>query len=500
MTKKYERYVQLLQKVADLEAVQAILGWDQEVNMPVAGAASRARQLATVAGLGHELSTSEELGEVLETLHAHRDQLSEGEQRNIELSRKDYLRQRRYTRDFVERRSRISSEAYEKWLKGREDNDSTEYLKVLEEMVKLKREEAEILGYKAHPYDALIDLFEPDMTVAELDPLFAEVRKKLVRFVAKIREQPQVESDFMRQSFPIDDQWDFSLLLLKGMGYDFNSGRQDLSPHPFTTTFGPGDIRVTTRSEEKNFANICWSSIHEGGHALYEQGLLPEQYGLPLGKAVSLAIHESQSRLWENNVGRGKKYWEYWYLRLQEHFPRQLARISLDQFYHAINRIEPNFIRTEADELHYHFHILIRYEIEKQLIEGSIETAQLPEIWASRYREYLGVEVPDARRGILQDIHWAYGSFGYFPTYSLGSFYAAQFFQQAVKELPELERELATGSTKALLDWLRDQVHRHGQHYSASDLCKKITGEKLNFQYFMDYAEKKYGEIYFKSL
>ena len=500
MTKKYQRYVHLLQKVADLEAVQALLGWDQEVNMPEAGAASRARQLATVAGLSHELSTSEELGDLLDALHARGDQLGTAERRNVELSRREYLRQRRYNRDFVERRSRLCSEAYEKWLQGRTTNDSTAYLEVLDGMVQLKREEAELWGYTDHPYDALLDLFEPETTVAELDPLFAEVRKKLVGFVARIREQAPIDQAFMQQKFATDVQWDFSLLLLRGMGYDFAAGRQDLSPHPFTTTFGPGDIRVTTRAEENNFANMCWSSIHEGGHALYEQGLPAKAYGLPLGKAASLGIHESQSRLWENNVGRSKRFWEYWYLRLQEHFPRQLARISLHQFYRAINRIEPSLIRTASDELHYHFHISIRYEIEKQLIAGSLEVAQLPEVWADRYREYLGLEVPDARRGILQDIHWAYGSFRYFPTYSLGSFYAAQFFHRAQQELPQLERNLAAGSTGTLLVWLREKIHRHGQHYSASDLCQRITGEKLNFQYFMSYAEKKYDEIYFKSL
>ena len=496
MTQKYQQFVTHLQKIADLEAVQAILGWDKEVNMPQEGGPVRARQLATVAGLNHELATSDQLGEMLMDLKENGTELEDRQRRNVALSWKEFNRQSKYTREFVERRSKLCSAAYETWVKARQENRSEEYLEVLDQVVQLKREEAEILGYEEHPYDALLDLFEPEMTVADLDPLFSDVREQLVSFVAQIRQHPQVDDTFLKQHFPESEQWDFGLEVLKGIGYDFNAGRQDISPHPFTTTFGPGDIRVTTRIEENNFGNMCWSCIHEGGHALYEQGLLREEYGLPLGKASSLGIHESQSRLWENNVGRALPFWQFWYPILQQRFKSQLSTVSLEQFYRGINKIEPSLIRTESDELHYHFHILIRYEIEKQLIEGSLETRDLPELWAQKYRDYLQIEVPDQKRGLLQDIHWAYASFGYFPTYSLGSFYATQFYQKAVEEIPGLEQDISQGNPNDLLAWLREKVHRHGQYYSAADLCKEVTGEKLNFRFFMDYAEKKYEEIY----
>ena len=496
MSKKYQQYQQTFQKVADLEGAQSILGWDKEVNMPPAGEATRARQLATLAGISHDLVTTKELGDLLVELSEDGADLSKEERRNIKLSLKEYRKQAKYSREFVERRSKVGSATYVAWIKARKENRSEEYLEALDKMVQLKREEADILGYEAHPYDALLDLFEPEMTVAQLDPLFTDVRQQMVDFVAQLRQKPQVEDAFLKQLFPSADQWSFGLEILRGMGYDFEAGRQDISPHPFTTSFGPGDIRVTTRVDENNFANMCWSCIHEGGHALYEQGLSSAHYGLPLGQSTSLGIHESQSRLWENNVGRGKTFWQHWYPRLQQQFPTQLSGLDLDQFYRGINRIEPSLIRTESDELHYHFHILIRYEIEKQLIEGSLETAQLPELWAEKYGEYLGLEIPDQKRGLLQDIHWAYGSFGYFPTYSLGSFYAAQFYQQAEQDIPNLDQQLAQGQTQSLLDWLRQNIHRHGQFYSASDLCQLVTGQKLNFRFFKEYAEKKYGEIY----
>ncbi|MGZ8516451.1 MAG: carboxypeptidase M32, partial [Chitinophagaceae bacterium] len=262
-------------------------------------------------------------------------------------------------------------------------------------------------------------------------------------------------------------------------------------------SFSPQDVRITTRIDENDFGNMTWSCIHETGHALYEQGLPVEQYGLPLSEACSYSIHESQSRLWENNVGRSKNFWQHYYPQLQQHFPQQLKAVSLHQFYKGINKVQPSLIRTEADEISYHFHVFIRYELEKKLVEGSLHTADIPAFWNEQYKNYLGLIVPDDKNGCLQDVHWGHGSFGYFPTYSLGSFYAAQFFARAKAEIDGLDEHISVGDTQPLLDWLRKKIHSKGRYFTSEDLCKEITGEGLNGKYFMAYAEEKYRDIYF---
>jgi len=492
----YQTYLDTLRKHADVEHTLALLHWDKEIHLPSKGNAFRAQQLATLSGIAHEIVTAPDFGETLEKLSTEADSLQAVERRNIELSLKDYKKTQKFSKAFVMRRSQVISTAYDAWLKAREANDFSLYQDALNEMVSLKKEEAEIVGYEDHPYDALLDEYEPGAKTADLIVLFKDVENQLVDFVRELRTYPQVDDAFLHQKFAEDKQWQFGLDLLKNMGYDFEAGRQDRSPHPFTTTFSPKDVRVTTRVDQNFFGSMTWSCIHEGGHALYEQGLPAEGYGLPSGKAISLGIHESQSRLWENNVGRSLPYWQAHYPQLQNAFPKALGPIALNQFYKGINKIAPSLIRTESDELHYHFHILIRFEIERGLLEGKYASNDLKEIWNDRYKAYLDLEVPDDRSGILQDIHWAYGNFGYFPTYSLGSFYAAQFYHHVQKAIPELEDQIALGNNAALLDWLRTNIHQHGQFYSADDLCVKVTGEKLNFKYFMDYAKAKYSHIY----
>jgi carboxypeptidase Taq len=317
-----------------------------------------------------------------------------------------------------------------------------------------------------------------------------------VNFVKVLKEKPQVENSFLSKFYEKDKQWDFGLGLLKNMGYDFDAGRQDISTHPFTITFAPTDVRVTTRVDENDLSNMIWSCIHEGGHGLYEQGLKWENYGLPIGEACSLGIHESQARMWENNVGRSHAYWQAHYSGLQQVFPNNLSHISLKDFYNGMNQIAPNAIRTEADELHYHFHVLIRFEIEKELMAGTLEVDDLSKVWNQKYAEYMGIEIKNDNEGILQDIHWSHGSIGYFPTYSLGSFYAAQFFAKAQDEIPNLVNEISEGDSSNLLAWLRQNIHQHGRYFTPEELCIKITGEKLNFKYFMDYAKQKFGSIY----
>lgn len=485
----------MLRKIADIQYASAVLNWDQETYMPSKGATFRAQQLSTLAGIGHELATSKELGKLLHLLSTD-NSLSEKEKRNIKQSLKTFNENKKYTTEFVQELSKTISETFQAWHKAKADNNFAVYAPHLEKLVTLKREESKLLGDFAHPYDALLNQFEPGLKTADLEVLFTDVREQLVTFVKKIAAKPQNNDAFMYLYYDREMQWDLGLNLLKQMGFDFESGRQDASSHPFTTNFSPEDVRITTRINEQDINEMIWSCIHEGGHALYEQGLPSEEYGMPSSEYISLGIHESQSRLWENNVGRSLQYWKANYPKLQDAFPENLKSVSVQSFYKAMNIVKPSLIRTSADELTYHFHVLIRFEIEKALIEGLIEVKDLPSYWNLKYKEYLGIEVPDDSSGVLQDIHWSHGSFGYFPTYSLGSFYAAQFWVQAKKEIEELENEIEKGNMKPLLDWLREKVHRHGKFYSAEELCIEITGEKLNFKYFMDYASIKYSKLY----
>src|SRR6185437_1193102 len=492
----YKEYKTRLAKIADINYTMALQGWDQETYMPEKGADFRAQQIATLSGLSHGMSTSRELGKILEELNKNGKDLSEKEKRNVTRSLKEYKKQKKYTTEFVELLSRTTSECFQSWQKEKTTGDFKIFAPYLTKMVDLKRKEADLLGYEGHPYNALLDQYEPDAKVADLDVLFKDVREQMVGFVKKIAEAQQNEDAFMYKHYPKEKQWDFGIEALKQMHFDFEAGRQDISIHPFTTSFNPLDVRVTTKILEDNLKSMIWSCIHEGGHGLYEQGLPSEEYGLPSSEAVSLGIHESQSRLWENNVGRGLPYWKANYAKLQSYYPENLKNISLDKFYKAINVVKPSLIRIEADELTYHFHILVRYEVEKALMEGKIKVSELPEFWNAHYKEYLGVTVPNDAEGVLQDIHWSHGSIGYFPTYSLGSFYAAQFFNQAKKEISGLEKNIEEGNLLPLLQWLREKIHKHGKFYSAEELCTKVTGEKLNFKYFMDYAKHKYSSIY----
>jgi carboxypeptidase Taq len=491
----YSNFKLQMQKIADVVYASAVLGWDQETYMPEKGAEFRAQQLSTLAGIAHKMFTDEQLGQLIDELNSDL-KLNERESRNVELVKEEYDKQKKYSTEFVEEMSMTVSQCFQAWQSAKEKNDFKSYAPHLKKLVDLKRKECKLLGYKDHPYDALLNQYEKGMTTKEVELLFEDVKKELVPFVKQIANAKQVDDAFFYQHYDKDKQWNFGLDLLKQMGYDFSAGRQDLSSHPFTTNFNPYDVRVTTRVNENDFSEMIWSCIHEGGHGLYEQGLPAEEYGLPLAEAVSLGIHESQSRLWENNVGRSLAYWKHNIELAKKYFPEQLKNVNAQDFYHAMNKVEPSLIRTNADELTYHFHIVIRFEIEKALIEGSIEVDQLPEIWNAKYKSYLGVDVPNDTKGVLQDIHWSHGSFGYFPTYSIGSFYAAQFFAQAEKEISGLSAQIEKGETGELLKWLREKIHIHGKFYNAGDLCERITGERLNFEHFLKYARNKFGIIY----
>ena len=495
MNTNYANYKERMQKIGDVIFSAALGHWDKETKMPPKGNAFRARQSATLMGIAHELFIDEKFADLLKNLSEDKS-LSKDEATNVKETLKEFRMRKKYPTEFVETLSNAISNAYQSWQTAKKENNFNLYIPALKKMIELKKQEAEILGYAHHPYDALLDQYEPGAKTAEVETLFNDVKLQLVNFVREISNAPQNRNDFMFYNYDLNKQWDFSLDLLKQMGFDFQRGRQDKSTHPFTVHFSPDDVRVTTRMQENNISDIIWCTIHEGGHALYEQGLKPENYGLPAGEYISLGIHESQSRLWENNVGRSLPYWKSNFPKLKNYFPELLKEVNAEDFYKAMNFVKPSLIRTNADELTYHCHILIRFEIEKALIEGSIKVKDLREVWNAKYFDYFGLKVPSDAEGVVQDIHWAHGSIGYFPTYSLGSFYAAQFFATAKKTIPDLENQIESGNLIPLHQWLKENIYQYGKLYTADEICIKLTGEKLNFKYFMNYAKEKYSKIY----
>jgi carboxypeptidase Taq len=487
----YKRYKSKLQRIADVRYAAAVLQWDQETYLPAKGAESRARQLATLSEMAHQLFTDRTLGKLLTDLNASTS-LNETERKNVELTFEEYEKQQKFTSAFVRKMSEAVSKAFYNWVEARKQNDFKVFQPALEALVKLKKEEANILGYTGHPYNALLNEFEKGATVTMLDAAFDKVLTPLSELLKEMSGKLQFQRDFFHQHFPKEQQWEWGMYLVKELGFDLEAGRQDISEHPFTTSFSPKDVRITTRINEEDFANMTWSCIHEVGHALYEQGLPVEDYGLPSGEFASLSIHESQSRLWENCVGRNVPFWTHYLQQLKRFFPKQLEKISVEQFVGAITRVEPSLIRTEADELTYHFHVYIRYSLEKRLIDGSLAVKDIPAAWSEMYEKYLGVQVPDDKQGCLQDVHWSHGSFGYFPTYSLGSFYAAQFWQQAKSEIENLEDNISHGETHELLNWLREKIHRHGKTYTSEELCTLVTGKGLDSNLFIEYLRNKF--------
>lgn len=490
----YKQYTTQMRKIADVKNTLAVLQWDQETYLPPKGAAIRGQQMATLSEIAHQLFADENLGILLKELSAA-DGLTGGEQRNVALTMEDYAKNKKYTPEFVRKLSEATSRSYHAWIEARRLNDFRFFEKSLDELIRLKREETQVLGFEQHPYDALLNEFEKGATVAWLDTLFEELQPPLKALLSTVMQRSQPDDDFLHQHFDKDTQWRFGLDMLKRIGYDFEAGRQDISEHPFTTSFNAGDVRVTTRIDENDFTSMTWSCLHEGGHALYEQGLPAAQYGLPLGEYCSLGIHESQSRLWENCIGRDRSFIAYNIPLIRQYFP-QLNQVGPQQLFAAVNKVKPSLIRTEADELTYHFHVMIRYTLEKKLIERSMEAKDIPAFWNESYRQLLGVTVPDDKRGCLQDIHWSHGSFGYFPTYSLGSLYAAQFFEGMCRQNPGLRDQVAAGDYTFVHEWLQTNVYQYGRTYTSSELCNKITGAPLQQRYFMQYLTAKYKAVY----
>lgn len=362
-------------------------------------------------------------------------------------------------------------------------------------MIELKKREADYYGYKEKPYDALLDGFEPGMTTATVEKLFGGLKERLVKLVDKIKAAEQVDDSILQQSFNTDEQWKFGMKIAEAIGLDMKRARQDVSAHPFTIGFHPDDVRITTRLNDKMLLSGLFSTIHESGHAIYEQGLNKEHFGNPLGEAASFGIHESQSRLWENQVGRSKEFWTYALPVLKTHYP-QLKDVKLDDWYRIVNTVRPSMIRVEADEVYYSLHIMLRFDVENQIINGNVDVKDIPALWNAKMKEYFGLTPKNDAEGVMQDVHWSFGGFGYFPSYAMGNLYGAQIMEQAEKEIPGLYDKFAKGEFLPLKNWLNEKVHQPGRYYDPEKLVEIITGAPLSADPFMNYLEKKYTEIY----
>ncbi|QDU78821.1 Thermostable carboxypeptidase 1 [Polystyrenella longa] len=496
----YDRMVELLREKAVLNSCGSLLGWDEQTYMPPAGGEHRANQLALLAGLTHERATTPELGGLLGELKEFEE--SAGSESvlavNIRAARRDYDRATQLPRKLVEEMTREISLAQQKWVAARKQADFSIFQKSLESIIRLKREEASILKKEGETlYDALLDEYEPGMRAEQVQALFDPLREGVIKLLQQIKDSSvEPKTEILKRSYPTDRQHELGQAAAAQIGFDFERGRLDTTAHPFCSEIGPGDCRLTTRYFENFFNSGFFGILHEAGHGMYEQGLNVEQYGLAMGLSVSLGIHESQSLLWENFVGRSRPFWNHFYPKVQGMYPESLNGVSLDEFYTAINDVRPSYIRVEADELTYNLHIMLRFELEQKLLAGELEAADVPEVWNSRFTEYLGVTPENDAQGCLQDIHWSAGLMGYFPTYALGKMYSAQFFKAAQNEIPDLSDLIANGEFGELKSWLNKNIHDRGQQYQARDLVKVVTGNELSEKPLLEALGTKYGEIY----
>jgi carboxypeptidase Taq len=495
---KFEQLKNLVGKAIDIYNAAALLSWDQQTQMPPGAGEGRSHQLGTLRGLFHEHMTSDEMGRLLEDLKPYAAELApdSDEARLIARCAREYDKLTRVPADFVTEFARLAASAYQVWAEARRDNDFPRFRPYLERVVEMRRQYASFFAPYDHVFDPLLDDFEPGMKTADVKAIFEPLRSQQAALVQAITARPQVDDAFLYLHYDPQKQWDFGIEVITRMGYDWDHGRIDKAPHPFTQGLGPDDVRITTRILENNLTSALFSNIHEMGHALYELGVSPTLARTPLAEGASLAVHESQSRLWENLVGRSRAFWRFFYPRLQQVFPAQLGNVDMETFYKGINRVQPSLIRVEADEATYNLHIMLRMELEIALMEGSLEVADLPEAWNSRMQEYLGISPPDDSQGVLQDVHWSEGYFGYFPTYALGNLISAQLWECLHNDLPDLEEQIARGEFASLLGWLREKIHRHGGKFNPQDLVKQVTGSPIDAAAYMRYLNAKYQEIY----
>ncbi len=489
----------LTKEVTNLHATQAVLEWDERTYMPENGANQRAEMTGQLAGMSHEKFTSPHIDELLSELEG--SELTKDPDApaavNIRELRRDYDRATKLPQRLVEELAKITSQAQGVWTKGRHSGEFGEFYPLLEKVIALRQEQADAYGYEADRYDAMLEDYEPGSTIADLSELFDKFRPELVEFVKAIGDSgKQPDISILTRNYPTERQEMFGEMCAAAIGFDFQGGRLDVTTHPFCTGFGPGDTRITTHYDPRRFNNAFFGIMHEAGHGIYDQGLPAEHWGTPMGDSVSLGIHESQSRMWENMVGRSKPFWEHFLPISRCFFPDALSGVKLDDFYFAINDVRPSLIRIEADEVTYNLHIMLRFEMERAFFSGDLKPRDIPGVWNEKFKSYFGIEPPNDAEGCFQDVHWSAGLVGYFPTYTLGNLYAAQFFAKADEELGGLEAMFARGEFKPLKDWLRKNIHQQGRRYPAKKLCEVVTGKPLSHEPMMKYLKEKFSPLY----
>lgn len=495
---KWKHLEEILGEVDDLQRAQMVLGWDQMTYMPAGGGEVRGRQLATLGRITHERFTAPEIGDLLSELEAEvKGRPLEDEQAAlVQATRRQYDRMTRIPGSLVQEWALASASSYEAWLGAREKKQWAPFVPEFTRMVNLMGEVADTLGYEGERYDALLSLGEPGMTAKDAGKLFLELRSGLVPIVQSIAEHPdRVSNALMCQHYDEHKQWDIGVEAATAIGYDFQHGRQDRSVHPFTTSFGPTDVRITTRIDENYFPMGFYGTMHEAGHGLYEQGLSRRWSRTPLGQAISSGVHESQSRFWENIIGRSRAFWDFFLPRLKEYFPEQVGGASADDIFRAVNKSEPSLIRVEADEVTYNLHIMVRFEIERALIKGDLSPSDVPGAWAERMKSYVGIVPEDDLVGALQDIHWT-GGLGNFIGYTLGNVISAQLWAALRHELPGAEDGVARGEFAPILEWMRTHVHGLGATYQVDELVRRATGSDLSAAPYLSYIKEKFSGLY----
>ena len=499
MKEKLAALKQRMLVVEDLKAADAVLRWDQATYMPMGGGEARARQMALLKRLAHERLIDPEVARLLNDLRSYEESLEhESDDASfIRETRRQYELFAKMPPEFYQEWVQLSAESYQVWTRARPDNDFEQVKPYLEKMLRFSRKATEFYKPYDHIADPLIEFYDHEMRVNILKPLFEQLRPKLVDLLQRITAQPQLDRSVLEQEFPSEEQLEFATYIATKIGYDFERGRQDETPHPFMTKFSVGDVRITTRVTGDNIAESLLSTVHEAGHAMYEQGINPEYDGSALGHGASSGAHESQSRLWENIVGRSRGFWNWAFSEFQQRFPEQLAGASADQVYAAMNIVRPSLIRTEADEVTYNLHIMIRFDLELQMLEGKLSVSDLPGAWADRYEADLGIRPPDFRDGLMQDVHWYTGSIGgAFQGYTLGNIMAAQFHAAALRAHPEIPGEIESGEFGTLRGWLAENIYWHGRKFTAEELVKRVTGGSLDIGPYVNYLETKFGELY----
>jgi carboxypeptidase Taq len=485
-----------------LGGASSLLHWDQEVLMPPGGLEYRSRQIALLARMHHEMTTDPKVGDLLGECEADAELMADPHSDaavNVRELRRTYNRATKVPSSLVEEEARLASVGQHHWAEARRDKDFPWFRPFLEQIIALMRRKAECLGWPdgGEPWDALADDYEPGCTASQVEVVFVPLRERLQALLDDLMGSGSPPDDaFIRTKIPVERQRAFVRFVAERIGFDFSRGRLDVSTHPFCSGTHCNDVRLTTRFHEDNVLDALGSTTHEAGHGMYEQGLPVQHIGVPRGDAVSLGIHESQSRMWENQVCRSRAFWEWCQPLLTKHLGDAVAPFDLDVVYGAANLVQPDFIRVEADEATYNMHVMVRFEIERALLRGELEAADVPGVWNAKYEDYLGVKVPDDAQGCLQDIHWSMCAMGYFPTYTLGNLYAAQFFEKASADIPDMQDQFRRGEFGALLGWLNTNIHSQGRRYRAAELCEHVTGKPLSADPLMRHLESKLRPLY----